>query len=107
VADQSVSECGLVLTGPEVGGYLEISFTPLPEGPDAPDADWSDPRWNDPSRWTTEPPLDPSDYDASFDEWLEHFDADYPPADQVQDDHKRLGLVFCEFAERLAYGHFG
>jgi hypothetical protein len=78
-----VADRGLVLAGPEVGGYLEIAFNPLPEGPDAPDADWSDPRWSDPCRWTT---LDPADYDASFDEWLAHVDADgYPPADQVED----------------------
>jgi hypothetical protein len=53
----------------------------MPEGPDAPDADWSDPRRLPPISGGSEV-LDPSDYDATFDEWLEHVDADYPPEDQ-------------------------
>jgi hypothetical protein len=68
VADGSVSECGLVVKTPD--GYLEVAFHALPEPPDAPDACWDGPEWNDPSRWTTEI-LDPDDYDAVGD-WLEH-----------------------------------
>jgi hypothetical protein len=64
VADGSVSQYGLVIKTPD--GYVEIAFNALPVGD--PDADcWSDPRWDDPSRWTTEAPFEPSAAD-----WLEY-----------------------------------
>jgi hypothetical protein len=71
IADASVSDHGLVLNVPD-HGYLEVAFNMLPEGPDAPDADWSDPRWDDPARWTTEAPYDPSA--ADWEEYHEMFD---------------------------------
>lgn len=83
IADHSVSEHGLVVTGPDVG-YVEISFTELDtDGPDAPD----DPAFSRPLPAIAGgcEVLDPADYDATFDEWLDHLDADYPPADQAEE----------------------
>jgi hypothetical protein len=40
---------------------------------------------------------------ASYREWADEIDR----GDVEPDDHKRLGIVSRDFAERLAYGHLG